>query len=190
MPFRLYLAFTSSGKLAVSLSDLRKWNCLTYKLDSSKGVGAGSAHANDCFWSIFPCLTCCNFRTAVALQEISLQGNEGTTRLLTMNYQERSVSPSASYTFKTLCRCCTVQSMRTWQSRIHLFQISCYRFSTAHLQMQISSVLLLLDLRFFARVYIPQWSLHYQDDGLHCQCKDSAVYAAFRWWFTLEMRSA
>ena len=53
------------------------------------------------------------------------------------------------------------------------FHISCFKFSTAHQRMRLCFC--------FCQTFwsgLPHWSLHNQDDGLHCQYDDSAVYTA------------
>ena len=89
------------------------------------------------------------------------------------------------------CSRSTAQSMSTWQSCFHLFQ-PLYRFplfnSEHSFLWHCFSLCQTLHCHFWS--CLPRCSLCNQDNGLHCQYGDSAVFAAFPWRFTPETRSS
>ena len=89
--------------------------------------------------------------------------------------------------FKTLitlyipdCSRSTAQSTSTWQSCFHLFQ-RLYRFPllTSEHSFLWHYFSLSQTLRCHSWSCLPRCSLCNQDDGLHCQYDDSAVFTAF-----------
>ena len=83
------------------------------------------------------------------------------------------------------CSRSTAQSTRTRQSRFHLFQSLTSKHSFLWHCLSLSQT-----LRCHYWSGLPCWSLCNQDDGLHLQYDDSAVFTAFPWQFTPETRSS